>query len=188
MEGSFSGIPRVSRARSLCAKEFGMSAVMSSMRAAALASFCALALLQPGSARADSIEFKPPNDTVGSVLTTNANDGYDQFRGDVFHVTADTIINSIGIRQNLTNISLNFQISDILSTTGAVNAGGIILRSGAANVTTSGLEFVDFSIPNLTLLAGHNYHIEFGFLGNSNQNFYYNNPDIPFTQGNFPFL
>ncbi len=188
MEGSFGGIPGAPRARSKCAKEFGMSAVMSSMRAAALASFCALAFLQPGFARADSIEFKPPNDPLGSIKTTNANDGYDDFRGDVFHVTADTTINSVGLFQNLTNISLNYRIWDIVSTTDAVNSGATLLRSGSANANTAGLEFIDFSIPDLTLQGGHNYHIEFGFLGNSNQNFYYNNADIPFTQGNFQLL
>jgi hypothetical protein len=160
------------------------------MRRCALASaICALGLIATAdTASADSVEFKPPNDTVGHVYTTNINDGYSSYRGDVFSVTADTLLTSVGLYHDLTNIDVSYRISEVFFTFGLVNSGAVELRSGTANVTTSGLQFIDFSFAGLTLQAGHDYHVEFGFAGNGNQNFFYNNANAPFTQGNFQFI
>lgn len=166
-----------------------MSAVASMRRRALASAVCALGLIASAdTARADSIEFKPPNDTVGHVYTTNLNDGYSSYRGDVFSVTADTALTSVGLYQDLTNVNLSYRVSEVFFTFGLVNSGAVELRSGTANVTTSGLQFIDFSFAGLTLQSGHDYHVEFGFSGNGNQNFFYNNANVPYTQGNFQLI
>lgn len=160
------------------------------MRRTSVWAFVATAtLLCAGGAPAAFIPFVPPNDTTGAVSSTNANDGYSGGRGIVFTMTANETINSVGIFQNLTNINVIYQVARVTS----VSGGGALtltapLRTGFANVTTSGLQFVDFGFANLSLLTGLTYQINFVFAGNSNQNFFYNNANVAWTQGNFSGL
>ncbi len=138
-----------------------------------------------GSAHAGLIEFVPPNDTSGMVYSMNANDGWSGGRGVVFQVTDDVTIDSVGVFQDLSNINLEFELAQVFSASGAVTSGQTVLASGSASTTTSGLEWIDFSIADLLLEAGNFYHLEFTFTGSSNQNFFYNNSNVAFTQGNY---
>src|SRR4051812_29980407 len=97
--------------------------------------------------------FVPPSDTVGTVFTTNFNDAYSGGRGVVFAPTSNFDLTSVGIYQDLTNITVNFALALATAPTGNVG-GGTVLRSGSATVTTSGLEFVDFAFASITLNAG----------------------------------
>jgi hypothetical protein len=147
------------------------------------AAFVVAAFTAP--AGATTIALIPPSDPVGHVFTVNTNDGYSPGRGDVFKMTADVVIDSVGIFQDLTNVTLNYQVLETTTTTGNVNPGSTLLRSGSTLVTTSGLQWIDFGFAPLTLLSGHDYDIRFSFNGNSNQNFFYNNSNVPFAQGAF---
>jgi hypothetical protein len=124
----------------------------------------------------------PPNDTVGSVFTTNSNDGWSISRGVVFQVGSTQTINSIGLYQDLTGMTVNYEIDQTTSASGDIGPGKIILRSGSGVFTTAGLQFIVFPIVPLTLAAGNFYQIRFDFAGNSNQNFYYNNDNVTFSQ------
>jgi hypothetical protein len=148
----------------------------------------ALSFFNAAAAKAGTVTFIPPNDPTGHVFTTNFNDDYSGGRGIVFTMAGNATINSVGIYQNLTNVTLNYSVALVLSATGQVNAGQTILRSGSMVVTTSGLQFIDFSFADLQLVAGNNYHIEFSFVGNSNENFFYNNNNVVWTQGLFTNL
>ena len=139
-------------------------------------------------ANAAFIPFIPPNDTVGSVFSTNSNDGYSNGRGIVFQMTANTVINSVGIFQDLTGITLNYKVAQITTVVGQVDVGETILQSGSGTFTTSGLQFIDFGFSNLLLQSGNAYQIQFSFNGSSNQNFFYNNGNVPWTQGAFTSL
>jgi hypothetical protein len=159
--------------------------------AAALMGSGLLVTASPGSATI--IELVPANDTTGQVFSTNSNDGYFLDRGDAFQVTSDVTIDSVGIRQDLTNITLKFAISQIVAFTPGnsvidLRAGETILRSGSALVTTSGLKFVDFSFAPLTLQSNNYYDVYFSFSGNSNQNFFFNNNNVGFTNGSFALI
>jgi hypothetical protein len=139
------------------------------------------------SAGATTIALIPPNDTTGAVFTTNSNDGYSPGRGDVFQMNSSLVIDSVGIFQNLTNVTLNYQVVETTGTTGNV-LPGTVLRSGSTVATTSGLQWIDFAFAPLTLQSGHDYDIRFSFNGNSNQNFFYNNANVPFIQGAFSLV
>ena len=135
---------------------------------------------------AESIQFVSPNDSQGRVFTTNSNDAYSGGRGIVFQMAQDFELNSVGIFQDLTGIDLSFEVAEVISLTGNVSASGEnILASGSRNVTTDGLEFIDFSFNSLLLEAGSIYHIDFSFNGISNQNFFHNNANVAFDQGVF---
>ncbi len=151
--------------------------------------FLALALvLFAHSAHAAVIEFVPPNDPTGSVFTTNSNDGWNSGRGVVFQATGTEIITSVGLFHDLTGMTLSYKVSEVLTVNGDVETGETILASGSATVTTSGLEWIDFPIPNIPFTAGSIYHIEFSFPGTGNQNFFYNNGNVTFTQDGFEVI
>ena len=150
------------------------------------AAFVVAAFTAP--AGATTIALIPPNDPVGHVFTVNTNDGYNPGRGDVFKMTADVIVDSVGIFQDLTNVTLNYQVFETTTTSGNVNPGSTLLRSGSSLVTTSGLQWIDFGFAQLTLVNGHNSDIRFNFNGNSNQNFFYNNGNVAFAQGPFSLV
>jgi hypothetical protein len=148
----------------------------------------ALVLALGSSATAQITTFIPSNDTTGMVYSTNSNDAYSGGRGDNFMVTANTTIDSVGLYENLTNITLNYEVGQIPALGGSGVDNGTVLRSGNRVVTTSGLEFIDFSFADLTLAAGNDYFVFFDFNGNSNQNFFYNNGNVTFTQGAFTMV
>jgi hypothetical protein len=119
------------------------------------------------------IVFVPPTDPAGMVFTTNSNDLYSSGRGMAFEVAGPITIDSVGIFQNLTNVTLSYTISQTTTRVGQVDAGETILRSGSTLANTAGLQFIDFGFAPLTFLPGNFYHIEFTFNGNSNQNFFH---------------
>ena len=155
-----------------------------SIRAAIIVA--AISILSPA-AIAATIEFVPPNDATGGVFTTNSNDAWDESRGIGFNVSNAQSITSVGLFQDLTGIDLSFRISEISSLVGGFTRD-VILASGSSNVTTNGLEWIDFVIPQLTFNPGTNYLIEFSFSGLSNQNFFYNNANVPWDQLVFTML
>lgn len=132
------------------------------------------------SASAVPVEFVPPNDTVGNVFSTNFNDGYSFAggRGIQFDMASDVELTSLGIFHDLTNIDLSFTVSE----------GATVLRQGSATVTTNGLEWIDFALAPLTLMGGNSYRFGFSFNGLGNQNFFYNNGNVPWDQGPFTNL
>lgn len=133
---------------------------------------------------ADTI-FVPPSDTVGSVFTTNSNDGYSGGRGVVFAPTADYLLQSVAIFQDLTNIDLSYSLSIATASTGFVG-GGTVISSGTQNVTTSGLEFISFNTGPTLLSAGTDYLLSFSFDGASNQNFFFDQRGAqPYDQAGF---
>lgn len=144
-----------------------------------------LALWALASGAQAQITFVPPNDPTGAVLTTNSNDAWSTSRGVVFQATANQTINSISLYQDLTGIMVNYEIDQTPSATGNIGSGKIVLRSGSGTFTTSGLQFITFSIAPLQLVAGNFYQVRFDFVGNSNQNFFYNNNNIAFSQPGF---
>jgi hypothetical protein len=131
------------------------------------------------------ITFIPPNDPVGAVATTNSNDSWSGSRGIVFQATATQTIYSIGLYQNLTGIVVNYEIDQTTSASGNIGTGKTVLRSGNGTFTTSGLQFITFNIAPLQLVAGNFYQVRFDFTGNSNQNFFYNNNNVVFSQPGF---
>ena len=148
--------------------------------AIALLALCAIA-----SGAHAQISFVPPNDPTGAVLTTNANDAWSGGRGVVFQATTTQTINSISLYQDLTGIPVNYEIDQTTSATGNIGTGKTVLRSGGGTFTTSGLQFITFSITPLQLVAGNFYQVRFDFAGNSNQNFFYSNNNIVFSQPGF---
>lgn len=148
----------------------------------------AVLLLFTGSVNAAVIEFVPPNDPVGRVFTTNANDAWDEGRGVVFQATVDGTITSIGVYHDLTGIDLAYKLSQTTSASGDIESGETILASGNAVVTTNGLEWIDFPIADIPYSAGDIYHIEFTFSGDGNQNFFYDNNNVTFSQGDFDVI
>jgi hypothetical protein len=146
------------------------------------------ALVFSGTANAALIEFVPGNDTAGQIYTTNNNDAWDDGRGIVFQMLGDATIDSVGLFQDLTNVNLSFELAQVNSASGNVTSGQTVLASGSGLTTTSGLEWIDFGISNLLLGAGNFYHLEFTFAENSNQNFFYNNANVAFTQGSYSLL
>lgn len=144
-----------------------------------------LAVALSSAASAVAIEFIPPNDLSGQVFSNNSNDGWNGGRGVVFFANSDVTINSVGLFHNLNNINLFYELSQVAIGNGNVTAGQTILASGNGLITTSGLEWIDFGIANILLSAGNAYHLEFTFSGNGVQNFFYNNQNVAFSQGNF---
>ncbi len=145
-------------------------------------------LLFTSSAHAAIIEFVPPNDPVGRVFTTNSNDAWGSGRGVVFQATVDGVISSIGVYHDLTGIDLSYTLSQTTSANGNITTGETILASGSAVVTTNGLEWIDFPVADIPYTAGSFYHIEFAFSGNGNQNFFYDNNNVTFSQDGFDVI
>ena len=151
------------------------------------AGLVALALSQ--SASAAYVAFVPPTDPTGQVWSSNSNDGYSSGRGMVFLMTDDVTIDTVGIYHDLTGITLQYELAETVTTSGLVTAGQTVLRSGSGQVTTTGLEFIDFALAPLTLEAGKSYHLEFTFIGNGNQNFFHTQLDNPtFDLGPFSLI
>ncbi|TNC82059.1 MAG: hypothetical protein C9356_05205 [Oleiphilus sp.] len=130
------------------------------------------------SANALMMEFVPPNDPIGHVYTSNFNDGYASGRGIQFEMSADESINGVGLYHDLTNIDLSFELHQLSGTSG-------IIASGSRDVSTQGLEWIDFSFSEILLNAGMQYRLDFLFHGQGNQNFFYNNANSTFSQGSF---
>lgn len=147
----------------------------------------AAAMVVSAQASAVAIEFVPPNDTTGQVFTTNSNDGWSGSRGIGFQVDSAKTLSSVGLYQDLTNISLSYGVYEISSLSGTFTRL-TTLRSGSATVSTSGLEWIDFGFADLTLDVAKNYLIDFSFSGNSNQNFFYNNNNIAWAQDGYTGL
>lgn len=132
-----------------------------------------------------AVEFVPPSDTVGQIYSTNSNDGYGGGRGVVFSPTSNFLLDSVALYQNLTNVTLNYSLSLATAQTGEVG-GGTVLSSGSKLVSTSGLEFIQFSFAPILLNAGTFYHLDFSFGGNSNQNFFFTQTGAqPYSQTGF---
>jgi hypothetical protein len=135
-----------------------------------------------GAAQAATVTFIPPSDPTGQVFSTNNNDGYSGGRGVVFVPTANFTLDSVGIFQDLSEVTLSYTVELASAITGSVGPG-TILRSGSALVLTSGLEWIDFSFASLNLDAGSAYNVAFFFSSNSNQNFFYNQSGAePYSQ------
>lgn len=147
-----------------------------------------LLFLFAGTANAAIIEFVPPNDPTGHVFSTNSNDGWGAGRGVVFQATADGTFSSIGVYQDLPGVDLSYTLSQTTSATGDISTGETVLASGNAISTTNGLEWIDFPIGPVSYSAGNYYHIEFSFQANSNQNFFYDNNDVQFSQDGFDVI
>jgi hypothetical protein len=132
-----------------------------------------------------TVTFIPPSDPVGMVFSTNSNDGYGRSRGVVFTPTSNFSLTSVGIYQDLTNVTLNFTVEAATSPSG-ITGPGTILRSGSVVANTTGLQFIDFAFASLNLAAGSYYNVNFSFAGNSNQNFFYNQSGAePYAQAGF---
>lgn len=137
-------------------------------------------------AGAAAVTFVSPTDPIGNVFTTNVNDGWSAARGIGFNVASQQQVSSVGVFQNLTNITLSYGLYEISAGSGDFTRTST-LASGSALTTTSGLEWIDFST-NVNLTTGKNYLLEFAFNGDSNQNFFYNNRNVSWTQGDFQAL
>jgi hypothetical protein len=103
-------------------------------------------------------------------------------RGIGFRVTTQETISSIGVYQDLTNTELHWGLY-IIDSLGNDFSQLETLASGSSVVTTNGLEWIDFKVPDVVLNEYWNYLIEFSFDGESNQNFYYYNRDESWDQG-----
>jgi hypothetical protein len=134
-----------------------------------------ICLAIPGVASADTITFVPPTDPDGHVYSTNGNDGYFSGRGIVFTMGHRATLTSVGLFHDLTAQALSYEIAQVSRTSRNVRTGQQILRSGSALVTTSGLEWIDFSFAPLLFTVGRSYHIQFAFPGSGNQNFFHSN-------------
>ena len=143
---------------------------------------CSLANI---AANAQMTTLTAPNNPLGTLVSGYGNDAWFGGRGDNFLVTSDTTINSVGLFADLTGITLNYEVGSIPALGGSGVDGKTILRSGSSLTSTSGLEFVDFGFSDLTLLAGNNYYVEFNYAGTPNQELYYFNQNISWTQGPF---
>lgn len=149
-----------------------------------IAGFAALTTLAT-TANAATVTFIPPSDLVGSVFSTNNNDGYTAGRGVVFAPTSAFTLSSVGIYHDLTNITLSYTVEAATALSG-VTGPGTILRSGSTLVSTTGLEWIDFNFASLNLAAGTAYNVAFFFGGNANQNFFYNQSGAePYAQAGF---
>jgi hypothetical protein len=138
-------------------------------------------------ATATPLSFVPSNDTTGMVFSTNSNDGWQGARGIGFTVTSQQTISSVGLYQNLTNIDLHYGLYEINALNGGFSKIAT-LASGGSNVTTNGLAWIDYQFAPVTLAQGKDYLIDFSFTGSSNQNFFYNNRNVAWTQGAFTAL
>lgn len=141
------------------------------------------AVCMSAAANAQFVAFVPPNDTTGQVYSTNFNDAYSGGRGINFLMSGSDTIDGVGLYANLTNVTLNWQVGSLTSQGGGGLNGATVLRSGSSAVTTSGLQFVDFSFAPLSLTNGGLYYIMFTHSGLANQNFFYNNQNVGWAQG-----
>jgi len=151
----------------------------------ALLAVSAIALWSIAAGARAQIAFVPPNDSTGSVLSTNSNDFWGVSRGVVFQATTTQTIDSVSLYQDLTGVRVNFEIDQTTGAFGNIGTGKTVLRSGGHTFTTSGLQFITFTFAPLQLTAGSFYHVRFTFAGNSNQNFFYNNNNVAFGQPGF---
>ncbi|MDD2919866.1 IPTL-CTERM sorting domain-containing protein [Rhodoferax sp.] len=131
------------------------------------------------------IFFVPSNDPTGHVFSTNTNDGWSSSRGVVFQATATQTITGIGLYQDLTGVLVNYEVAQTTGASGDISVGKTVLRSGSNTFTTTGLQYITFPITPLQLMAGNFYHVRFDFAGNSNQNFFYDNDNVAFSQSGF---
>jgi hypothetical protein len=150
------------------------------------ATAAAVLALSAITASAAPIAFVPPNDATGKVFTTNTNDAWVGGRGIGFNVTSQQHVSSVGLYQNLTNITLNYGLYEISAGSGNFSRTSTV-ASGGGSVTTNGLQWIDFTT-DVNLAVGKNYLLEFSFNGNSNQNFFFNNANAAWTQGDFRAL
>lgn len=120
-------------------------------------------------ASASIIFSNTPNDPVGSVWSTNNNDGWDDGRGMQFEMLSDVTISSFGVLQDFgpqSPVNMFYEIFDVTN--------NLVMRSGSTGaVSTNGLEFIDVLFADVLLLTGNTYHMEFSFDGNSLQNFFH---------------
>jgi hypothetical protein len=138
-----------------------------------------------GTAKSAPTEFVPPNDPDGMVFSTNRNDIWSGGRGIGFEVDSETSVSSVGVFHDLTDTDLAFRVQTISSLSGSFSRTST-LRNGSRNVTTNGLEWLDFGFSELSLSPGNNYLLEFSFSGRANQNFFYGNNNAAWNQS--PFL
>lgn len=146
-----------------------------------------LGVLVGSGAAAAPIAFVPPNEPVGGVATTNDNDGYSGGRGIGFSVSALFEIHSVGVWHDLTNVALSYGLYEISALSGTFTKEAA-LRSGSAVVSTSGLEWIDFSFAPVQLRPRVNYLIEFSHTAQGNQNFFYGNNNQRWSQSVFDDL
>ena len=144
-------------------------------------------ILAAGLATAAPVAFVPSNDTTGTVYSTYSNDGWTGGRGIGFTVTSQQTISSVGLYQDLTNKELYFGLYET-NVWGRSIATVATLASGHSTVSTSGLDWIDYQFDPVTLVEGKNYWINFAFAGMGNQNFFYNNQNVAWTQGAFAGL
>ncbi|MEL6393243.1 MAG: PPC domain-containing protein, partial [Bacteroidota bacterium] len=136
----------------------------------------------------DCTEFVPPNDPTGMVFSTTTNDGYTTGRGLIFEVMSNVTVGQVGLFHDVTGVTISFNLAEINGTTGDVRVGQNILVSGSQTFTTTGLEFVDFTFTPITLVPGQLYHLEFSHPDAANQNFFYDNDNVAWMQGDFMML
>lgn len=156
------------------------------MRAFALPLAGLLTVLAAASAQAIPIEFAPPGVT-GAVYTTNNNDGWDVARGIGFTVEAPIELTSLGLYQDFVGVSLSYGLYEI-DRSGTTFTRTSTLASGSTTATTAGLEWIDVAIAPVTLTTGLDYLVEFQFTAASQQNFFYNNSNIAWSQAGFSGL
>jgi hypothetical protein len=121
-------------------------------------------------AQAEILFLIPPRDTIESISGGDANDGYAQGRGVVFHVqTPPGMVGrellGVGIFLNLANTVVTYEVSQVGSTVGDLS-DRTVLRTGSSTVTTNGFRYVDFTFNSLILNNTLNYHVNFSFTGN----------------------
>lgn len=138
-----------------------------------------------GRGQAGVIAFVPPNDQTGQLTSTASNDGYSTGRGIVFTMTNDVTIDQVSVRQDLSSVTLRYEISSVLAATGSLNDYKIKLREGTKTVSTTGLEWISFDMDSLDLATGNHYHIEFFHSELGNQNFAYRNLNVTFDVDSF---
>ncbi|MEM1427850.1 MAG: VPLPA-CTERM sorting domain-containing protein [Pseudomonadota bacterium] len=154
---------------------------------AKLAAICTAVFCMSAPALSATMEFIPPNDTTGQVWSTNTVDGWDSGRGIGFSVTEAVEVDSLGVFHDLTGIDVSYGLYEISSGSGNFSRSAT-LRSGSSTITTSGLDWVDFAVAPLTLAPGTNYLLEFSIGGPANQNFFYNNGNVAWSQSVFTSL
>ena len=130
-------------------------------------------------AAAAPITFIPPNDPAGYIGSTHSNDAWSMGRGIGFRVTTQETISSVGVYVDLANTELHWGIYTIDSLGNDISKLDT-LASGSSVVTTNGLAWIDFNVPDVVINEYWNYLIEFSFDGEALGRFesYYNVPAI----------
>ena len=131
------------------------------------------------------IVFNPSPPGSCAVLTTNNNDFWNVSRGVVFQATTTQTISNISLWQDLTGVTVNYEIDQTTGASGNLIPGKTVLRSGSNTFTTTGLQYITFPIVPLQLTAGNFYQVRFDFSANSNANCFFNNNGIAFSQTGF---